>query len=85
MPTPSFVGSGDPDGEVLGRSGGKLGFYGLATPIAQRTGSAQVALTLTTAVSGGFGHGTSAAFAAHIAQIEEIRASLVAYGLIAGA
>jgi hypothetical protein len=85
MPTPVFVGSGDPDGEVLGRTSGKIGFYGLATPIVQRTGSSMTALTLTTAVSGGFGHGTSAAFAAHIAQIEEIRATLVALGIHAGA
>jgi hypothetical protein len=35
MATPTFVGDGNDDGEVLGRSGGKAGFYGLATPVVQ--------------------------------------------------
>jgi hypothetical protein len=83
MPTPVYVGSGDPDGEVLGRSSGKVGFYGLATPIAQRTGSTMTALTLTTATSGGFA--TSAAFNSFSAQLEELRATIVALGLHAGA
>jgi hypothetical protein len=73
MPTPVYVGSGDPDGEVLGRSSGKVGFYGLATP------------TLTTATSGGFGFATSAAFNSFSAQLEELRATIVALGLHAGA
>ena len=30
-----YVGSGNDDGEVLGRSSGKLGFYGLSTAIVQ--------------------------------------------------
>jgi hypothetical protein len=85
MPTPVYVGSGDPDGEVLGRSSGKVGFYGLATPIAQRTGSTMTALTLTTATSGGFGFATSAAFNSFSAQLEELRATIVALGLHAGA
>lgn len=33
MANPDYVGDGRPDGEVIGRSGGKLGFYGLATPV----------------------------------------------------
>jgi len=35
MAVGNYVGDGDPSGEVLGRSGGKIGFYGLSTPIVQ--------------------------------------------------
>ena len=28
-----YIGNGDPEGSIIGRSGEKLGFYGLATPI----------------------------------------------------
>jgi hypothetical protein len=48
-------------------------------------GAGGIALTLTTATSGGFGFSTSAGFAAAIAQLEELRASLVALGLHTGA
>ena len=78
-----YVGHGTDNGAILGRSGGKLGFYGTA-PTAQRSGSSQSALTLTTATSGGFGFSTSAAFNAFTAQLEEMRATLVALGLMAG-
>jgi hypothetical protein len=84
MATPTFVGDGNDDGEVLGRASGKIGFFGLATPVAKRSGSSQAALTLTTATISGYGFSTSAAFTAFINQIEEIRASLVAYGLLTG-
>jgi hypothetical protein len=49
------------------------------------SGSGGIALTLTTATSGGFGFSTSAAFNAAVAQLEELRASLVALGLHTGA
>jgi hypothetical protein len=80
-----YVGTGNDDGVVLGRSStDKIGFFGLATPVVRRSGSSQSALTLTTATSGGFGFVSSAAFNSFSAQLEEIRATLVAYGLIAG-
>lgn len=47
MANPEYLGSGQPDGENLGRSGGKIGFYGLATPIAKQT-ITQLATTKTT-------------------------------------
>lgn len=51
--TGTYVGDGSPEGEVLGRSGGKIGFYGLATPVAQHS---------TTGTTTGFtaGSGTAA-------------------------
>lgn len=60
-----------------------VGFYGTAG-IAQRKSSAQAALTLTTAISNGFGFSTATAFSAAVAQVEEIRATLVALGLMKG-
>jgi hypothetical protein len=73
-----------PDGARLGQAAAdKVAFWG-ATPITQPTSSAQAALTLTTALSGGFGFTTSAAFAAFTAQLENIRASLVLMGLLKG-
>jgi hypothetical protein len=75
----------NPSGTSLGQSATDLvSLYGV-TPIAQRSGSSQVALVLTTAVSGGFGFGTSAAFATFTAQLEEIRATLAALGAFKGA
>jgi len=37
MATPQQIDDGRGDGAVLGRSSGKLGFYGLATPIVKPT------------------------------------------------
>lgn len=63
-----------------------VGFYG-TTPITQRAGAAQAALSpasLTTS-AGGFGFYTATLAASLVAQVEEIRAMLVAYGLAKGA
>jgi|ETNmetMinimDraft_26_1059896.scaffolds.fasta_scaffold538038_1 hypothetical protein len=80
----TYLGDNNPDGACMGlTSSEKIGFYGTTT-IAQRSGSSQAALTLTTATSTGFGFSTSAGFDAFTAQIEEIRATLVALGLMAG-
>ena len=83
--TTNYLFNGDStDGiQLAGAATDKLGFYGVS-PIVQPSGSAQAALTLTTATSSGFGFSTATAFNAAVAQLEEIRASLVALGLIAG-
>jgi hypothetical protein len=60
-----------------------VGFYGV-TPVVQPTNAAQAALTLTTGVTGGLGFSTTTAFTAFIAQLENIRASLVLLGLLKG-
>lgn len=86
------------DGYNFGQSTtDKIGFYGLATPIAQRAGAAQAAIT---DASGGAAAATngvltitgtynatilSNALATIIAQGNEMRAALVALGLIKGA
>lgn len=75
---------GSDDGcQIGGAATDKVAFYGI-TPAVQPTNSAQAALTLTTATSGGFGFSTSAGFNAFVAQLENIRASLVTLGLIKG-
>lgn len=98
MATPEYLGSGLKDGVNMGRSATDLiGFYGLATPIAQRAGAAQAAIT---DASGGAAAATngvltitgtynaailSNAFATIIAQGNELRAAMVALNLIKGA
>lgn len=84
MATYEQVTYNSPDGALIGNAATeKIGFYG-TTPIVQRSGATQAALTLTTATSGGFGFATSAAFNSFTAQLEEIRATLVALGLYKG-
>lgn len=75
------LGDGHADGVQLPDT--KLGFFGV-DPIARPTSSAQAALTLVTATSGGFGFATSAAFNSFSAQLENIRANLVLLGLLTG-
>lgn len=73
---------GSSDGcQIGGAATDKIGFYG-TTPAAQRASAAQAALTATTI--GAVGLATTAGVSALLAQLEEIRASLVAYGLIKG-
>jgi hypothetical protein len=75
---------GSSDGcQIGGAATDKVAFFGIA-PTTQPTNAAQAALTLTTATSGGFGFSTSAAFLAMVAQLENIRASLVLLGLLKG-
>lgn len=57
-----------------------------ATPYTDApSGAGGVALTLVTATNSGFGFVTSAAFNSFIAQLEEIRATMVELGLHTGA
>ena len=60
-----------------------ISFYGV-TPVVRPTNAAQAALTLTTALTSGFGFTSATAFNAAIAQLENIRASLVTLGLLKG-
>ena len=73
-----------PAGAMIGKSATeKVGFWGI-TPVVQPSSATQAALTLTTAVSSGFAFTTSAGFAAMLAQLENIRASLVLVGILKG-
>jgi len=80
-----YMGYGNPDGLNVGNAiTDKVGFYGVA-PIAQRAGADQAVFTTTLTQSTGWGFLTSTAGAAAIALLTEIRAALVAVGLIKGA
>jgi hypothetical protein len=77
---------GRPDGALIGTtSSDKFGFYG-ATPIAQRSGASQAAVTTTAATSTSpFGYATAAQADAVVTLVNELRAWAVAQGFIAGA
>lgn len=76
---------GRPDGAMVGANASdKVGFHGTA-PTAQRSGAAQAALTVATVSLGGYGWATSAGAEAAHALLVEIRAALVAKGIIKGA
>jgi hypothetical protein len=73
---------GSDDGcQIGGAATDKVAFFGIA-PTTQPTSSAQAALTLTTA--GAIGFNTTAGYLAFLAQLENIRASLVLLGLLKG-
>lgn len=60
-----------------------VGFYG-TSGISQRASADQAALTAVTGLTAGVGFTTTTGFSALIAQVEEIRATLVALGLMKG-
>lgn len=77
------AGGTNPDGVQIGQTGEKLGFLG-ATPIVQRAGAAQAAVATTAATSSTpFGYSEAQANAI-VALVNELRAALVANGLIKG-
>jgi len=80
------IGANASGGMVLGLDATeKVAFYG-AVPIAQRAGSAQAAVTTTTATTTSpWGFSTSAQANAIVTLVNELRASLVALGLVKGA
>ncbi len=75
-----------PDGYDMGQSITDLiGFYGLATPIAQRTSASQAAVTTTAAqTTTPYGYSTAAQADAIVTLVNELRAALVALNLIKG-
>ena len=75
-----------PDGVVIGQDASeKIGFYG-TTPIAQRAGSAQAAVATTGSTgTSPKGYTTKTQANAIVTLLNEIRAALVAVGLIKGA
>jgi hypothetical protein len=75
-----YIGKGAPDGTSLGSSSSeKISFYGV-TPVVQPASAVQASVSGFTSAS----FATSAGFAAMIAMIENMRASLVALGLLKG-
>lgn len=84
MAVVEVLGNGAPDGlTVQNSTAEKLSFYGV-TPIVQRVSADQSTFTTTLTQSTGWGFLTSTAGNAAVALLVEIRASLVALGLIKG-
>lgn len=78
------AGGSHADGILIGQTGEKLAFLG-ATPIVQRVGAAQAAVATTAATSTTpFGYAEAQANAI-VTLLNEIRAALVAVGIIKGA
>lgn len=77
---------GNDDGSYIGQSTtDKIGFYG-TTPIAQRSGSAQAAVATTGSTgTSPKGYTTTTQANAIVTLLNEIRAALVAIGIIKGA
>lgn len=77
---------GTATGSMIGTAAAqKLGFHG-ATPVVQRAGAAQAAVVTTAATqTSPYGFATQAQADAIVALVNEIRAALVAKGLIKGA
>ena len=75
----------NPSGTSLGQSTtDKIGFYGV-TPIVQRTSASQAAVTTTAATSTSpIGFSTNTQADAIVTLVNELRAALVAVGLIKG-
>lgn len=76
----------NPDGQTVGATTtDKIAFYG-ATPVVQRTGAAQAAVTTTASTTTSpAGYSTTTQANAIVTLVNEMRAALVALGLIAGA
>jgi len=83
-----YLGTGNDDGVVLGRSTtDKVGFYGLTTPVVRPSGAAQAevaasVLSLTATYNSTI---IITAVTAVIDEVNALRSALVAVGLIAGA
>lgn len=81
-----YLGSGNDDGVNLGRSStDKIGFYGLATPIVQRSSSTLATIATAGALSSGFGFSSSALFNETVAQIRFIKDTLIALNIAVSA
>lgn len=72
------------DGVILGQSGDYIGFYG-ATPVVKRGNASQAAVGTTAATATTpYGFSTAAQADSIVTLVNEIRATLVALGLMKG-
>lgn len=79
------IGARRPDGMSVGAATtDKISVYGV-TPIVQRSGSAQAAVTTTAATSTTpYGYSAAAQADAVVTLVNELRAALIAFGVIKG-
>lgn len=80
--TATYVGDGNDEGEILGRDGGKVGFYGI-TPIAQPSTTAIGTTTISqVGTSGKWAFASSTAAEAFVAAVIALQDKLDALNLI---
>lgn len=80
-----YIDDGNVDGTVLGQSADTLLGFHNATPVAQRSGADQAAVATTGASnSSPYGYTTAAQADAIVTLLNEVRACLVAKGLMKG-
>ena len=73
----------EPDGDNFGKSGGKIGFYGLATPIVQPTVTGIGTTTISqVGTTGKWAFATSTAAIAFVARVRSLQDKLDALNLI---
>lgn len=78
---PTYVGDGNADGEIIGRSSGKVGFFG-TTPVVQQSVTGTVTTTISqVSTSGKWAFASSTAAQAFVTQVQDIKAALDALGL----
>jgi hypothetical protein len=77
-----YLDCGNDDGIVVGRSSGKMAFYGLESPLVKPSSTALATLAITSTTVGGFGFTTSAQADALVAQVKAITSALVGLGLL---
>ena len=77
-----YLGDGAPDGVNFGASDSALGFYGLATAVTKPALTAVAIATTLATTTGTTGFVSAAQTAAVVALANELRAKLVAFGLI---
>jgi hypothetical protein len=81
MADPYYVDDGGPDGSILGRSGGKAGFFG-TTPVVQQVVTASITTTISqVATSGKWAFATSTAAKNLVTQVQDIKLALANLGL----
>lgn len=84
--TLKYYGDLNPDGVSLGQTAADLVSLHGATPVAQRAGAAQAAVATTgSTVTTPYGYTTAAQADAIVTLLNEIRATLVAKGIMKGA
>lgn len=81
MATPTYVGDGNDDGEVLGRSSGKVGFYG-TTPVTIQSVTSNVTIAFSEAKTGMWAFQNSTRAAAFVTQVQDIAAALKTLGIV---
>lgn len=81
MTDPTYLGDGAPDGVIVERSSGKIGFYG-TTPATVQSVTANVTIAFSEAKTGMWAFQNSTRAAQFVTQVQDIAAALKTLGLV---